>query len=530
MDNTINVTKKLLSFKGLKFTSKYLKDEILSHPHYNSLLAITDVLEKYKIETLAVKIDIEKLIEMPLPSIIQVEINGVSMFFVLANVAEYEVSYYNDKNRLVTIYKNEFVKIWTGACLLVETTIESKEPNLEKKLHNKNTLKIFTISTFILLILWVVYNFINSEAISSVLLTLTIASYTILKIIGLITGIFLLWFEIDQYNPKLQSFCTGGGASSKVNCNAVLGSKYAKLFKGSLSLSLFVFSYFFSTLIYLLINKFSASSLSTLGFFSFVSFPIIITSIYYQAFVIKQWCKFCIVIQIVILSEIAIAFLSESHKAINVFELPLLGALFLIPIIGWKFIHPLLENQKEINLHKRSLKKLKNNPNVLETLLFKSRKIETSNEGLGISINNENAKYHIIKVCNPYCSPCAKAHPVLEDLVNAGKINLQVLFTAKSSEDKMGKPVSHFLAIDEQGDKKKTQKALDDWYHSEEKDYEVYANKYPINEELKKQNSKIEAMRAWCDAEKITHTPTIFINGYELPKEYSIEDLTEVLK
>ncbi len=37
-------------------------------------------------------------------------------------------------------------------------------------------------------------------------------------------------------------------------------------------------------------------------------------------------------------------------------------------------------------------------------------------------------------------------------------------------------------------------------------------------------------MRNWCDAEHITHTPTIFINGHELPKEYSIDDLTEVLK
>ncbi|WP_147676335.1 DsbA family protein [Algibacter pacificus] len=50
-----------------------------------------------------------------------------------------------------------------------------------------------------------------------------------------------------------------------------------------------------------------------------------------------------------------------------------------------------------------------------------------------------------------------------------------------------------------------------------------------MNGELEKQNHKIEAMRNWCDAENITHTPTIFINGFELPKEYSIEDLREVL-
>jgi len=35
-------------------------------------------------------------------------------------------------------------------------------------------------------------------------------------------------------------------------------------------------------------------------------------------------------------------------------------------------------------------------------------------------------------------------------------------------------------------------------------------------------------MKAWCEKEGITHTPTIFINGYKLPKEYRIEDLKEI--
>ena len=94
----------------------------------------------------------------------------------------------------------------------------------------------------------------------------------------------------------------------------------------------------------------------------------------------------------------------------------------------------------------------------------------------------------------------------------------------------MGKPVSHFLAIDGQGDKTNTQKALDSWYTDIEKNYDSFSKKYPMNGELAKQENKIKAMRSWCDTEKITHTPTVFINGYELTKEYSIEDLTEVLQ
>ncbi|MDO5979787.1 cysteine peptidase family C39 domain-containing protein [Flavivirga spongiicola] len=530
MDNCIQATKKILTSHDIKHTSKYLKDSILSHPDYPSLLSISDTLEKYYIETLAVKLDFEKLLEMPLPSIVQVKVKRQHLFFVLKSVFDNKVSYYDNKNKLIESSKEDFLKIWTGICLLVETTEDSKEKDIEKKITSRRTLNILIGSIALLLLSWTVIVFFNSEVRINTSSTFYTITYTFLKFIGITVGVFLLWFDVDQYNPTLQSFCMGD--SKKTNCNAVLGSKHAKLLDGTLSLSLLSFSYFFGTLSFLLVYDFLPTALAILEVLSFISIPILIISIYYQAVVIKQWCKFCIIIQGVLIAEIVISFFSKFYKIpIENETLPLLWALLLIPILGWKVIKPLLEQEKETNVYKRLLKKIKNNPDVLEGLLIKSRKIEGTTEGLGISINQEKkVKYHVVKVCNPYCGPCAKAHPILEDLVNAGKINLQILFTARSSKDTKGKPVSHFLAIDEQGNKTKTQQALDDWYHAEEKDYEVFASKYPMNGELEKQNNKIEAMRNWCEAEHITHTPTIFINEYELPKEYSVEDLKEVLQ
>ena len=89
----------------------------------------------------------------------------------------------------------------------------------------------------------------------------------------------------------------------------------------------------------------------------------------------------------------------------------------------------------------------------------------------------------------------------------------------------MTKPVRHLLAIDEKKDEVITKKALDDWYLSEKKDYDLFASKYPMNGELLRQGDKIEAMSEWCKAMKVKLTPTIFINGYQLPDAYSIGDL-----
>ena len=66
---------------------------------------------------------------------------------------------------------------------------------------------------------------------------------------------------------------------------------------------------------------------------------------------------------------------------------------------------------------------------------------------------------------------------------------------------------------------------MDDWYLPEKKGYELFAAKYPMNGELLEQGKKIEAMDKWCKAIDIQATPTIFINGYQLPDAYSIEDL-----
>ncbi|HTO15754.1 MAG TPA: vitamin K epoxide reductase family protein [Edaphocola sp.] len=529
MDNCYSSSKQLLKLLKIKHTDGYIKDSVLSHPDHPSLLSIADTLDKYNIENVAVKITEEKFDALPTPCIVQVSKHGLAQFYVLSEIKELTVSYYDDRNKLQAIPKDEFLKTWTGICLLAETTAISKEKDIDRKLVKKRLLNSLIVALALLSVIWIVSGFTKSDTSGNVALSSYIILYSILKLIGLTTGIFLLWFEVDQYNPTLQNLCSGG---KNINCNAVLKSKYASLFNGNLSLALLSFSYFFGTFIYLVSYNFSSTAIGALALTSLIAIPIIAVSVYYQAIIIKQWCKFCVIIQVVLVAEISIVIISGFYKNTIAMEtLPFYFALFLLPILIWKLIKPLIEQQKETNLYKRGLKKIKTNPFVLESLLEKSNKIKHSTKNLGISITNENAKYKVIKVCNPYCGPCAKAHPILDSLVKSGSINLQVLFTATTNEKDIGvQPVRHFLAIDSKRNKKETEEALDNWYMAEEKNYETFAKKYPMNGELQEQDTKIDAMHDWCKAEQITHTPTLFINGYQLPQEYSIEDLTEVLR
>ncbi len=525
MDNCTAVTGNLLARLKIGYTDRFLMDTILSHPEHPSLLAVSDTLSKYQIEDLPVKVDGHRLQGLPLPCIVQLSDNG-GMFHVLTRYSAKESIYLNDKGKQVAIPTKEFLTRWTGVCLLAETTADSGEPGIAEKLARRRTMAIFKWAGAFFLLVWAVFSFSDSQ-LAPEINPLLVGAYALFKVSGLAVGTMLLWYEVDKYNPTLQSFCSGG---KKVNCDSVLNSKYAKVFDGKVSLGSIGFSYFFGTFFFLPISGFSGTSLAPLAYLSFASLPIVAISAYYQGLVIKQWCKFCIVVQAVLLLEAVIAFLGGFHSiGLEFGPLSLLLALLLIPIPLWNWLKPLLEKEKEVNLYKRGLKKLKNNPDVFMGLLRKSRKIETDVEGLGISLRNDTARYDVIKVCNPYCGPCSKAHPLLDELYQKGSINLQIIFTASEEEnDRRYSPVSHLLAI-HMTDPNGIAKALDDWYMADQKDYGVFADKYPLNGEIHQQKERIKQMWDWCKVEKITHTPTVFINGHELPKEYGIEDIKGIL-
>jgi protein-disulfide isomerase len=122
--------------------------------------------------------------------------------------------------------------------------------------------------------------------------------------------------------------------------------------------------------------------------------------------------------------------------------------------------------------------------------------------------------------------PCAKAHEQIKELLNNNDdIQLQILFMSRPDEYK-APPIRHFLAITEFDNNKQTiSQALDDWYFAEKKDYDAFAAKYPMNGELIKQDEKIEAMYEWCSKTEITFTPTLFVDGRQLPPLYSVDDL-----
>ncbi|MEM8937941.1 MAG: vitamin K epoxide reductase family protein [Bacteroidota bacterium] len=524
MDNCVIATRKLLGLMRVDSTIKSLKEKILAHSSYPSLLSISDTLNEYNVNNIAFKVDQSKIDELSTPCVVQVSKEGEPFFYVLNSVSTGDVSFYNEKGKLLKRSKEAFLKLWTGICLLAEKTESSREEGIEKARKSKRIATFLAVTLGILLFTQICLNLYRSEVFANEGVIILVIIYTVLKIIGLIIGGLLLWFEIDEYNPILQSICS---KNKKVNCNAVLNSKHSKLLDGSLSLSILGFSYFFGSLFYFIFGGYSYSTLSHLIVLSFLTLPIILFSFFYQALYLKQWCKLCIGVQLVLVGEIVIGGLQNIYvQRISIENLTLLFILLIIPILIWNPIKNLLFNDKKKIIEKRKLNKVLNDPFVFKTLLAKSKQIESIPKNLGVQLTNKDSTHNVIKVCSPYCGPCAKAHPILEKLVESGKISLQIVFSSNSSSFHI---VSHLLAVNAENDAQKIQMAMDFWYNNPTKDYDSFTKKFPVSKKLEQYQSEIDKMNAWCKSEDISYTPTIFIDGYELPGEYTVKDLLQII-
>ncbi len=529
-DNAPEAAYLLTQLMGAQISRSTLEADIKGHPNYPTFLSISDVLNNYGVENLTARFDREQLADIPTPFITQ--INGkqqVNQFTVVADIDDKTAHYYDPEAQAWrTVTLDHFAQNSSGNILMAEIETPVKEKDYDKKVAEEQRMRLsqnlMVLVLPLLLLSSAIFAFINKGSVA-----LLPVLYAILALAGLGVTVLLLWYEVDQTNVALQEICMGG---KKVNCSAILQSKDAKIY--GISWSNIGFVYFAGCLILLLLSGLAnIAVLTALSWLTLAATPYVFYSVYYQWRVAKQWCVLCLSVQLILALQCIVSFVGGRYE-IAVFQVANLASLviitlsaFAIPFIIVSLVIPALQKAKKNGLLTQELQRLKHSPEIFTAVLEKQKAIEHSTEGLGITMGNPDGRTKIIKVCNPYCGPCARAHTPIEELLhNNPDLQVQIIFTASNDDyDIKAHPVRHLLAIDQQQDIRLTQQALDDWYQADNKDYNAFAEKYPMNGELKKQGEKIEAMRNWCDKTEIRFTPTFFVNGYQLPSNYSVFDL-----
>ena len=514
---------------AVKVTATSVKRDLEGNPFYPSLLSLSDTFTRYRIDNDAFRVSPEKLFELQPPFVAFVNIPAVGKDFVLVTkMTNDTVTYSYKSKRGKTVSREEFVARYENIVWVAEPGENSGEAEFAVKRRvekaRRNATIAWACAGTVLLLLAIGA---NVAAVSSVATYLALVG---IKLVGLSAAVLLLVYEIDKNNRLVKDIC---GAGAQTNCDAVLGSKASKIM--GISWGEIGFFYFGATSLLLLFPAVPfAEKTGWIALANAVAVPYIFFSVYYQWRVVRQWCPLCLAVQAVLLSELVWSIVNW-WAARNPLTLPAVSLIpaicVLAPVVAWYGIKPVLRRAGEAGEHAAAFRRLQYNPEIFQSILLQQEKAPEGWEDLGIGIGNPNAKNTIIKVCNPYCGPCARAHPVLEEIVERNEeVQLRVIFTSKDDKtDRRATVVKHLLSIAAEGDRAKTQRALDDWYLAGQKDYSGFAGKYVPGDDLDEQGKQLDAMRAWCDEAEILHTPTIFVNGYRLPANYELQELKNIL-
>lgn len=525
----VQTTIVFLRLLKIKVNSATVDKTLRNHQDWPSLLSICDSLNKWKVENVAGKIAPSDISLLPTPFIAFIK-DSETPFEIVTEVNDQKVSVLKGSYRKIkTEDVKAFFKRWDGIYLIAE-----KSPNSgvirSKQDRICNFVKIlvpifFTAGTLILSMLCL----ISKISMSNVFLSMSgIGNQYLILLIGIFTSILLIWHEIGSNNPILHKLCT---RIPKGNCDAILTSKYSKIFSW-LSWSEVGLFYFVGGMFTLLFVNPIKESISIIGYINILALPYVLFSIYYQWQIAKQWCILCLIVQALLLLGGINIIINKLLISIMQFSFQSIAYTFLAYVLSallWYTIKPYIYKiQIAKNTHKQYLR-LKFNPDIYKTLLNNQRQIHHSTNGLGINLGNSQAKNQLVKVCNPYCYPCARAHLVIEELMDRiPDLKLKIIFTTPNDFNHPAfQPTAHLMALFRQGnDADLIKKALVDWYSIGRKDYKRFVMRFPIkNSSLKEQDNAIKGMYQWCKSMEITYTPTIFINGYELPPDYNIQDL-----
>ncbi|RAJ76631.1 putative membrane protein [Chitinophaga dinghuensis] len=520
-----------LELVDVKLSYTTLQQEVEDHPDYPSLLSISDVFSKYKVGNITASFAPGDMAKIPPPFITQVKGKDSEMeyFTVVKTINSEKVSAFDPERKKWREYPfQEFAEQTSGVVLLAEPEDDAGEIDFKDKRREE---RYHTFSMYALITLLIaIFATVNVQAFLQVgWVALPPIMFSVLSAAGVLTGILLMWYDLDRYNPVIQQLCKG---RKHVNCDAILQSNAAHIW--GVSWSTIGLSYFSGQLIFMLAQGIVSPEMqSVTGIVSLLALPYVFYSVYFQWRIAKQWCVLCLTIQAILLLQASIVIwktdmLISNFSVSALLQFTMFGAIAFLAVVR---LFPMLKKLKRTKFFKNQLKRLKYNPDVFNAVLSKQKNVHEGAAGLGIILGNPNATNKILKVCNPYCGPCAKAHPPIEDLLERNPdVQVQIIFTATNEDyDERKLPVQHLLAIAADNNEHLIKQALDDWYLAPEKNYAQFAARYPLKNELVQQEGKIKDMRDWCDKAGIAHTPTIYVNNHELPNIYDVHDLKNFL-
>lgn len=514
-DNTVSVVQRAIRHYGVKVTSNSVRETLKSSPYYPSFRSICDAFREWKIEHYPLKYTREEMLELNSPYITHFNEGGGRIAFV-SGYENGNVVYYDSFETKKQISWDEYSKNSSGAIILLSPDQDSgeKDYGYKRPLELLNNLIIPSVIGFFLLL---ISTFLLKKVISS---DLQIPWQTYILLLTKFSGIFftaLLILKENEINmPIAEKLCH---INKKINCNSVLNDKAAIVFYpvGWADIGMI---YFMGSLLVMVQDNLLAQN-GFLVMASILSLPTVVLSIWYQGFILKKWCPFCIMVQILLVAEFilqasSLELIDFSIGSFTTFVVTFLG-IGVLQVLITLYINELRSARHTNN----KLYKFKKNPEIFSSLLSKQKRFDIKTTDKSFLFGKLDSDLQVTAFLSLNCSHCASAFARISDLLKSeSDIRFNIILSGMNS--KFLDTLSYYL---KNGNEDEALNLLDRWYKSDHIARSRFQDEFclldveEVSDELSTESRKL--MKE-CE---VTGTPAFFINGYKLPQQYEIDDI-----
>lgn len=484
------------------------KYQVETHPDCPSLLAYSDALSFFNIPNKAFKLSFEKIDYLPdsFIAILEREDQQLDLFHITKYGGYYYL--YDENNRRIETTKKELKSIWHDVVLLAELPEENSAKNKSK------IPDIYILTVVLFFVICSSYFFSQS---------IFIPIFGLWSMIGLFLSIEALKTELGIESKVSQTFCN---AIPNADCGQVINSTKNKWLQ-KLKISDVSICFFVSQLLALFI--FSVAGLSK-AFFNYVlvslalSIPMTFYSIFFQYKIEKKWCPICLsIIGIVYIELVSLIFIKPSIY-FNLKTVMLFSLIFIV-VVGLVYIlKPVFIERKDLKEKYIKLLHFSKNYDVFKNTLLKSETQFFEKEY--IVLGNKESVHKISIVTSPLCNFCEDAHYVLDHIFNrfGNDIAISIRFNYdENMDDEIRNLFMQLAKIYEKMGDTAFLEALKYWF--ENKNIENWSEKYGLPENMYDIEKRLKEITAENLKKGLNFTPNIFLNQYNYPKQYGIENL-----
>lgn len=511
-DNPNEVLRILFHKFGLKYDA-IAQQAHKNHPLYPSFNSIAYVLSLYGIESCLIETCYDEIPMLPGPLVIYYD----GLFLPLAEVTDGEIAILNEQGKSERQPRTMLQHLWTKTALIFDADkIIKRKSSLKERIRfyfNKTMLWVFVASIVVVLLLsygakanemdWQNYAFLTTGA------------------VGIIIGVLFQVQEFDRSNKFVNSICHSKHHHSNRDCSSILDSRDAK-FLGLFSWADFGLLYFSFLMLLPLFFKVEVA-LSVTILLSLPAALYIPYSLIYQWQKARKWCALCLMIQGVLFANFILAvFGLFLHGLVPFLDMDFALRFLLVGI----FVTASFTSGKiglKTFLNNRSASKLfgllKHDYAIRNLLLEKGKHVSVDN--LDMLVVNPEGAQRLTVVFSPVCSPCIrKLSHLLEFWDNKRETRLELIFLLDQND-----PLAHITAVE-----------LISHYCQDRENFpwflKDYVSHFPssrfrcaLNNTDEYSETMIKTHDEWCTKNGITSTPTMFLDGMEIPSLYSINDI-----